>query len=67
MPLCVGFLKRGNAFLIGHKYEDDNFLTSKLYADLSKKSTTIREYLGDEFQTEYYYRHPRSYARRAIF
>ena len=28
---------------------------------------TIREYLGDEFDTEFYYRHPRSYARRGIF
>lgn len=65
--LCGVPQKRKRFFLIGHKHEDDNFLTSKLYAGLSKKSTTIREYLGDEFQTEYYYRHPRSYARRAIF
>lgn len=28
---------------------------------------TIRDYLGDEFQTDFYYRHPRSYARRGIF
>ena len=65
--LCGVPQKRKRFFLIGHKHEDDNFLTSKLYVGLSKKSTTIREYLGDEFQTEYYYRHPRSYARRAIF
>ena len=47
--------------------DNDDFLTESLYSDLSSKSTTIRDYLGDEFHTEYYYRHPRSYARRGIF
>ena len=28
---------------------------------------TIRDYLGYEFGTDYYYRHPRSFARRGIF
>lgn len=28
---------------------------------------TIRDYLGDSLGVEYYYRHPRSYARRGIF
>lgn len=28
---------------------------------------TIRDYLQNEFGVEYYYRHPRSYARRGIF
>ena len=59
--------KRKRFFLIGHINDTDNFLTASLYADLSSKSTTIREYLGNEFQIEYYYRHPRSYARRGIF
>lgn len=65
--LCGVPQKRKRFFLIGHINDIDNFLTSSLYTDLSSKSTTIREYLGDEFQLEYYYRHPRSYARRGIF
>jgi DNA (cytosine-5)-methyltransferase 1 len=28
---------------------------------------TIRDYLGDKLNLQYYYRHPRSYARRGIF
>lgn len=28
---------------------------------------TIREYLGDEIDIDFYYRHPRSYARRGVF
>ena len=59
--------KRKRFFLIGHKDDLDDFLTSSLYNDLLSQSTTIRKYLGDEFNTEYYYRHPRSYARRGIF
>lgn len=38
-----------------------------LDAGLSDKHTTMRDYFGDELGTEYIYRHPRSYARRAIF
>lgn len=65
--LCGVPQKRKRFFLIGHIGDIDGFLTESLYSDLSSKSTTIRDYLGDEFQTEYYYRHPRSYARRGIF
>jgi DNA (cytosine-5)-methyltransferase 1 len=28
---------------------------------------TLREYFGDDLNTEYYYRHPRNYSRRAIY
>ena len=34
---------------------------------LSDHRTTMREYFGDDLHTDYIYRHPRSYARRAIF
>ena len=59
--------KRKRFFLIGELNGVDGFLEDKLLNNLSNKSTTIRDYLGYEFNTEYYYRHPRSYARRAIF
>jgi DNA (cytosine-5)-methyltransferase 1 len=38
-----------------------------LDAGLSDHRTTMRDYFGDALGTEYIYRHPRSYARRAIF
>ena len=28
---------------------------------------TVKDYLGEKIDIEYYYRHPRSYARRGIF
>ena len=59
--------KRKRYFLIGELNGKDDFLTDSLIKNLSKSGTTIRDYLGDELNTDFYYRHPRSYARRAIF
>jgi len=59
--------KRKRFFLIGELGGKDNFLEDPLLSDQAKESMTIREYLGEEFGTDFYYRHPRSYARRAIF
>lgn len=33
----------------------------------TEKETTVRDWFGTRLNTEFYYRHPRSYARRAIF
>ena len=65
--LCGVPQKRKRFFLLGHIGDIDDFITESLYSDLSSKSKTIRDYLGNEFHTEFYYRHPRSYARRGIF
>lgn len=59
--------KRKRFFLIGELNGKDDFLLKTLIEHQTKKNMTIRDYLGDEFGTDYYYRHPRSYARRAIF
>lgn len=34
---------------------------------LSREALTVKEYLGDDIDVEFYYRHPRNYTRRAIF
>ena len=59
--------KRKRFFLIGELGAEDGFMDKKLLDGQADRSMTIRDYLGDEFQIEYYYRHPRSYARRGIF
>ena len=58
---------RKRCFVIGKLNEKDKFLMSELLFGLSKTPTTVRDYLGDTLGTEYYYMHPRSYNRRAIF
>ncbi|MBD2666658.1 cytosine-specific methyltransferase [Richelia sinica FACHB-800] len=65
--LCGVPQKRKRFFCIGELGGKDEGLLFYLESNLSKKSLTIREYTGDILGIEYYYRHPRSYKRRAIF
>lgn len=58
---------RKRFFMIGKLGEKDDFLKTKLEADLSDTPASVREVLGDKIDTEFYYMHPRSYNRRAIF
>lgn len=67
MQACAGFLKRRRFFCIGLLGEEDGFLNSIIDANLDSKPMTIRDYMGDELDIEYYYRHPRNYNRRGIF
>ncbi len=59
--------KRKRVFLIGKKGESDDFLSEYLIKDLSKGSLTVKQYFGKRLDTNFYYRHARSYARRGIF
>lgn len=54
-------------FIIGHLGDKDNFLSELLEKRQSVKPMTVYDYLGDSLHTEYYYMHPRSYNRRAVF
>lgn len=59
--------KRKRFFMVGKLGEKDGFMDAYFEANLSKNPMTMREYFGDTLGIEYYYRHPRSYARRGIF
>lgn len=59
--------KRQRFFLIGKLGEKNGFLDEVLISNLSNKQMTVRDYLGDTLETEFYYMHPRSYNRRAVF
>lgn len=65
--LCGVPQKRKRFFLIGELNGQDDFLKEKLLNNQSQKSMSIFDYLGKEFEIEFYYRHPRSYQRRGIF
>ena len=65
--LCGVPQKRMRFVLVGHMGDDDDFLGSALDSGLSKKPMTLHDYLGDSLGTEFYYMHPRSYNRRAVF
>jgi DNA (cytosine-5)-methyltransferase 1 len=58
---------RKRFFLVGHIYSTDYFLNPYFNKNLSSKQMTLLDYFGKSLGVEYYYRHPRSYARRGIF
>lgn len=58
---------RRRFILIGHLGDEDGFLDDALVSGLADKQMTVRDYLGDKLGTQYYYMHPRSYARRGVF
>jgi len=58
---------RKRYFLIGKMKEEDDFLIDEINENLSSQPLTVFDYMGKELDIEYYYRHPRSYQRRAIF
>ncbi|MBO4805243.1 MAG: DNA cytosine methyltransferase [Paludibacteraceae bacterium] len=65
--LCGVPQKRKRFVLIGKYGEQDGFMDSFLSKNLSSKSMTMFDYFGHSLGLEYYYRHPRSYARRGVF
>lgn len=59
--------KRKRLFVIGLLNAPNDFLLDTLTTRQSKKSMTIRDYLGEQLGIDYYYRHPRNYNRRGVF
>jgi DNA (cytosine-5)-methyltransferase 1 len=58
---------RKRFFCVGLLDKADNVLLPYIEKSISKKQMTVRDYFGNEIDTNYYYRHPRNYYRRAIF
>ena len=58
---------RKRYFLIGLLGGEDCILDYFIAKNLQQKQMTLHEYFGSSLEIEYYYRHPRSYARRGIF
>ena len=62
--------KRKRFFCVGALNEPDNFLSSYLAANQSVLPLSLRTYFQKnnfDLTFNYYYRHPRTYSRRAIF
>ena len=59
--------RRKRFFCIGVLGGADGALDVYLETGLSDVEMTVRDYLGDALDTEFYYRHPRNYNRRGVF
>lgn len=58
---------RKRMFVIGALRAKDDFLGDELDGALAKKPMSIYDYLGNSLGTEYYFRVPTNYTRRAVF
>ena len=64
---CGAPQARKRFFLIGQLGGKHNQINGVYLKNMSKEPMTIRDYLGDSLDLEFYYRHPRNYSRRGIF
>ncbi len=67
VALCGVPQRRKRFVMIGKIGAEDDFMKEELLENLSDHEMSVEEYFGDKLQIKYYYRHPRSYARRGIF
>lgn len=58
---------RKRYFLIGELHGTENSLLPYFEKNQASHPMTVHDYLGDSLGVECYYRHPRTYQRRAIF
>ncbi len=65
--LCGVPQNRKRAVVFGILNGPNNVFISAIRRNQFATPMTIRDYFGDKFGIQYYYRHPRSYARRAVF
>lgn len=65
--LCGVPQKRKRVVVVGSLKEPMKSLVDVFKETQLDRPMTIRDYLGESLGIEYYYRHPRSYARRGVF
>ena len=65
--LCGVPQRRKRFIMIGHLGAPDDFMLEFIKNRLSTREMTVKDYFGERIDVEYYYRHPRSYARRGVF
>lgn len=65
--LCGVPQLRKRFFSIALRDGDARIVTEHLASNMGMVSMSVADYLKDEIDTEFYYRHPRNYSRRAIY
>lgn len=65
--LCGVPQKRKRVIVVGSLEVPSTSIIEIYKKHQASSPMTVRDYLGDSLGIEYYYRHPRSYARRGVF
>lgn len=58
---------RKRFFAIGCQGEEHDFLFDEIQMDSSDAPLSVRDFVGDEFGIDFYYRHPRNWGRQGVF
>lgn len=65
--LCGVPQRRKRFFAIAVQGKPHGLLDQYFKSAVASDSLTVSEYLGEEIDTPFYYRHPRNYSRRAVY
>lgn len=65
--LCGAPQDRKRFFCIGRLHGENDEVGLLLDSRQRTRPMSVREYMGKELDTEFYYRHPRNYCRRAVY
>jgi DNA (cytosine-5)-methyltransferase 1 len=58
---------RKRFFAIGCQGEEHDFLLDEIQMGSSDGPLSVRDFVGDEFGIDFYYRHPRNWGRQGVF
>lgn len=67
---CGAPQKRSRFFCVGARNAPDDFMLGEFFEAYSDEETTVRNYFAAQnrhLDFDYYYRHPTTYSRRAVF
>ena len=59
--------RRKRFFCVAFRGREDGLLDDYFESEPDVSPMSVADYMGHELDTEYYYRHPRNYSRRAIY
>ena len=65
--LCGVPQRRKRFFAVAVQGKPDGHLDQYFTSSVASGELTVGEYLGEEIDTRFYYRHPRNYSRRAVY
>lgn len=65
--LCGVPQRRKRFFAIAVRGKPHGYLDQYFKSAVASDALTVGEYLGEEIDTRFYYRHPRNYSRRAVY
>ena len=65
--LCGVPQRRKRFFVVAARGKPDGLMSHYFQSSIGSQPMSVGEYMGEEIDTDFYYRHPRNYSRRAVY